>query len=147
MLFVRITMINCFSFDSLILVMLVSLYMLKRKNVSCSVVSNSLQSHGLQPVKLLFLWNSPGKNIGVGCRFLLQGIFLTQGLNPGFLHCRQLLYNLTPQGSPSHLHPQTLGKWHCQVACPFSVSTILRRSLSCPGIPFVVLEAVFLYLF
>ena len=31
---------------------------------------------------------------------LLQGIFLTQGLNPGFLHCRQILYHLSHQGSP-----------------------------------------------
>ena len=37
-------------------------------------------------------WDSPGKNTGVGCQFLLQGIFPTQGLNPGVLHCRQTLY-------------------------------------------------------
>ena len=36
-------------------------------------------------------WNSPGKDTGVGCHSLLQGIFLTQGLNPGLLHCRQIL--------------------------------------------------------
>ena len=35
---------------------------------------------------------SPGKNTGVSCHFLLQGIFPTQGLNPGLLHCRQILY-------------------------------------------------------
>ena len=40
------------------------------------------------------------KNNGVGCHFLLQGIFLTQGLNRGLLHCRQILYHLSPQGSP-----------------------------------------------
>ena len=33
-----------------------------------------------------------GKNIGVGCHFLFQRIFPTQGLNPGFLHCKQILY-------------------------------------------------------
>ena len=37
----------------------------------------------------------PGKNTGVGCHFLLQGIFLTQGLNPGLLHCRKILYHLS----------------------------------------------------
>ena len=37
-------------------------------------------------------WNSPDKNTGVGCHFLLQGLFLAQGLNLGLLHCRQLLY-------------------------------------------------------
>ena len=44
--------------------------------------------------------DSPGKNTGVGCHFFLQGIFLTQGLNPGLLHCRQILYCLSHQGSP-----------------------------------------------
>ena len=41
--------------------------------------------------RLLRPWDSPGKNTGVGCHFLLQGIFLTQGSNPGLLHCRQML--------------------------------------------------------
>ena len=44
-------------------------------------------------------WNSPGKNTGVGSHSLLQGIFMTQGLNLGLLHCRQILYHLTYQGS------------------------------------------------
>ena len=51
---------------------------------------------------LLCPYNSPGKSSGVGGHFLLQGIFLTQGLNPGLLHCRQVLYHLSHQGSP---HP------------------------------------------
>ena len=42
---------------------------------------------------------SPGKNTGVGCQALLQGMFLTQGLNPGLLHCRQILYCLRHQRS------------------------------------------------
>ena len=54
--------------------------------VSRSVVSDSLQPHGLYPVRLLCPWNSPGKNTGVGYHTLLQGIFPTQGLNPGLLH-------------------------------------------------------------
>ena len=41
-----------------------------------------LQCHGLQPARLLFPWDFPGKNPGVGCHFLLQGIFPIQGLNP-----------------------------------------------------------------
>ena len=41
----------------------------------------------------------PGKNTGVGCHFLLQGIFLTQKLNSCLLHCRQILYCLSYQGS------------------------------------------------
>ena len=49
--------------------------------ISCSVVSDSLQPHGLWSARLLCPWNSPGKNTGVGDHFLLQGTFLTQGLN------------------------------------------------------------------
>ena len=45
--------------------------------------------------------DSPGKNTGVGCRALLQGIFPTQGLNPGPPHCRWILYHLSHQGSPT----------------------------------------------
>ena len=44
--------------------------------------------HGLQPARHLCLWDSPGNNIGVGCHALLQGIFPTQGWNPGLPHCR-----------------------------------------------------------
>ena len=46
--------------------------------------------------------NSPGKNTTVGYHVLLQGIFPTQGLNPGLPHCRQILYQLSHQGSPSY---------------------------------------------
>ena len=49
---------------------------------------------------ILCSWNSSDKNTGVGCHSLLQGIFLTQGSNPGPLHCRQILYHLSHQGSP-----------------------------------------------
>ena len=44
--------------------------------------------------------DSPGKNTGVACHALLQGIFPTQGWNPGLLHCRQILYCLSHQGGP-----------------------------------------------
>ena len=47
---------------------------------------------------LLCPWNSPGKNAEVRCSFFLQGIFLTQGSNPGLLHCRQTVYHLSHQG-------------------------------------------------
>ena len=50
---------------------------------SYSVMSNSLQPHGLGPTRLLGPWDFLGKSIEVGCPFLLQGIFLTQGLNLG----------------------------------------------------------------
>ena len=47
--------------------------------------------------QLLCPWDSPGKNTGVSSHSLLQGIFPTQGLNLGFLHCRQILYHLSHQ--------------------------------------------------
>ena len=61
---------------------------------SCSVMSNSLWSHGLYSP-----WNSPGQNTGVSSLSLLQRIFPTQGLNPGLPHCRQILYQLSHKGS------------------------------------------------
>ena len=48
---------------------------------------------------LLCPWDFPGKSTGVGCHFLLQRIFPTQGLNPGLPHCRQTLYHLSHQGT------------------------------------------------
>ena len=68
--------------------------------VSCSVRSDSLRAHGLQPTSFLCPWNSPGKITGVGFHSLLQGIFPPQESNPGLLHCRQILYHLSHQGSP-----------------------------------------------
>ena len=49
-----------------------------------AVVSDSV-TYGLQPARLLCLWDSPGKNTGMACHALLQGIFLTQGSNPCLL--------------------------------------------------------------
>ena len=63
-----------------------------------SVVPDSLQLHGLYSP-----WNSPGQNTGVGRLPLLKGIFPTQGLNPGLLHCRQILYQLSHKGSPVYI--------------------------------------------
>ena len=64
---------------------------------SCSVMSNSFQPRGLYSP-----WDSPGQNTGVGSRSLLQGIFQTPWLNPRLPHCRQILYQLSHQGSPSY---------------------------------------------
>ena len=66
-----------------------------------------LQSMGLQRVRhdlatkqLYSPWDSPGQNTGVDSLPLLQGIVPTQGSNPGFLHCRRILYQLSHKGSP-----------------------------------------------
>ena len=62
---------------------------------SGSVVSDSLRPHGLYSP-----WNSPAQNTGLDSLSLLQGIFSTQGSNPGLPHCRQILYQLSHKGSP-----------------------------------------------
>ena len=56
-----------------------------------SVLSDSLRPHGLQRTRLLCPWDSLGKNTGVGCHALFQGIFPTQGSNPHLLHCKWIL--------------------------------------------------------
>ena len=61
---------------------------------SCSVVSDTLQPHGLYSPR-----NSPGQNTGVGSLSLLQGIVPTQGSNWGLLHCRWILYQLSLQST------------------------------------------------
>ena len=63
---------------------------------SCSVMSHSLWPQGLYSP-----WNPPGHNTGVHSLSLLKGIFPTQGLNSGLLHCRWILYQLSYQGSLS----------------------------------------------
>ena len=63
---------------------------------SCATPCDSMDC---KPTRLLCPWNLLGKSIGVGCHFLLQGMFLTRGSNPGLPHCRQTLYSLPP-GKP-----------------------------------------------
>ena len=60
---------------------------------SHSVMSNSAAPWTVAH-QVLHPWNFPGKSTGVGCHFLLQGIFLTQGLNLGLQHCRQMLFTV-----------------------------------------------------
>ena len=80
---------------------------MKYESESLSVMSNSLQPHGLYSP-----WNSPAQNTGVGSHSILQGIFPTQGSNPGLPHCRWwILYQLSHEGSPRIL------EW---VAYPFA---------------------------
>ena len=81
---------------------------------SCSVMSNSLQPHGVYSP-----WNSPGQNTGVGSLSLFQGIFPTQGSNPGLMHCRWILYQLSHKGSPRKL------EW---VVYPFSRGSFRPRN-------------------
>ena len=89
--------------------------------LSCSVVSNSLQRHGLQSARLLCPWDFPGKNSGVGCHFLLQGIFPTQESNPCLLNLLHWQVDSLPRchlGSTSRYvsglpHGRNLGARQC----------------------------------
>ena len=65
--------------------------------------SHLVLSDSLRPHELYHPWNSPGQNTGVGSLSLLQGIFPTQGSNPGLPHCRWILYQLSHKGSPFFL--------------------------------------------
>ena len=86
------------------------------KSESGSVVSNSL-GHGLYSS-----WKSPGQITGMSSLSLLQGIFPTQGLNPGLLHYRQILYQLSHKGS------QRILEW---VAIPSPADLPDRTGVSC----------------
>ena len=110
-----------------------------------SVLSHSSQPHGLQPIRLLYPWNFPCKNIGVGCHFLLQGIFPTQGLNPhllGFLHWQADPLTTPPPGKPTtennlaqypvvlRLRNPTLASWISKnVMCGCILLSILTQGI------------------
>ena len=100
----RFSLIICFGFLYLHLWVCIMSMKVKVK-VSCTVVSNSLQFPTLcnsmdcpDPLSMEF------SRTGVGCCFLLQGIFPTWGSNPGLLHCRQILYQLNHKGSLKYEH-------------------------------------------
>ena len=83
-------------------------------------------SDSLQPHRLYSQWNSPGQNTGVGSRSLLQGIFPTQALNPSLPHCRQIVYQMSPQGSlkPKEIDAFELWCWRRLLRVPWTA----RRS-------------------
>ena len=86
-----------------------------------SVMSNSLQTHGLEPTRFHCPRNFPGKNTGLGCHFLLQEIFPTQRLNLGLPHCRpcrQMLYHLShPPGRSKELFRFSSVAQSCPTLC------------------------------
>ena len=105
---------------------------------------NSLQPHARKPARLLCPKDFPGKNIGVGCHFLLQGIFPTQGLNPRLLHllcwqadslplrytedCKKIVFTLF-----SHFQLRTPQSWLCYLVC--RVNQRLVIDLQSPRFP------------
>ena len=85
-------------------------------------------SHSLWPNRLYSPWNFPGQNTGVGSLSLLQGLFPTQGSNPGLPHCRQILYQPSHKGSPleKQTNKQTNTKlwgWHHDAHCLLTMTT------------------------
>ena len=84
------------------------------------VMSDSLQPHGLYSP-----WNSSGQNTGVGSLSLLQGIFPTQGLNPGLPHWRQIFLSVEPQGKPKNT----------EVGCHALLKWIFPTQGLNPGLP------------
>ena len=74
---------------------------------SCCLVAEScstlLRPDGLEPTRLFCPWDFPDKNTGVGFHLVLQGIFLTQGLNLHLLHWQVDSLPLTPSGNPMNL--------------------------------------------
>jgi len=114
---------------------------------SRSVVSNSLRPHGLQHARPPCPWNFPGKNTGVGSHSFLWGILLTQGLNPGLLHCNQILLPSEPSRKPSvmlrqwQMKDEEEGKWWtskcrqswCTSIVPVAwlMSCLISNGLSC----------------
>ena len=102
----------------------------------CSVQSlshvYSFQPHWLQHARLLRTWNSPGKNTGVSSHSFLQGVFLTQGSNPGLLHCKQILYCLSQQGSSVlslslYIYICILTQWHNN--CLLYIENYLKKNM------------------
>ena len=73
----------------------------ERERVCVCVCVCVMEYYSALDIRLLCSSNFPGKNTGVCCHFLLQGIFPTQGSNPGLLHCKQILYRLSHLGSPT----------------------------------------------
>ena len=72
-----------------------------------SVCPTLCDPYGLWPTRLLCPWDSPGKNTGVGCHALLQGIFLTQGSNPCFFCLLHWQAGALPLGLPGKPYSST----------------------------------------
>ena len=84
----------------------------------CSVCPTLCDPMDCNPPSSSACGDSPSKNTGVSCHALLQGIFPTQGSNPGLPHCRQILYHLSRQGSPvQSLSCQLLYSYYTSIKC------------------------------
>ena len=96
------------------------------ESISHSVISTSLQSHGLRSTRVICPWDSSDNNIGVGCHALLQGIVPIQGSNLSLLHCKEILFCLSYQGSPRELSRKTEKEIKGWIILAFSTMIGLR---------------------
>ena len=96
---------------------------------SKSLSAWTLQTHGVY---------NPGQNTGVGSHSLLQGILLTQELNPGLPDCRQILYQLSHQGSPLNLwasdYSDKRNGWTGKLFMSFSISKFYNSRMEIPSL-------------
>ena len=100
------------------------MYCIHAFSVSCSVMSDSSGCFGLLSDRLFCPWDFPGKNTGVGCYFLLQGIFLTQGLNFHLLClllCRWIFFTCWATGAALYVYIYIY-------SLPFRFLTLLSES-------------------
>ena len=143
---------------------LISLLLPSSAGSVTSVMSDSVWPHGLYPVRLPCPWGSPGKDAGVGCRFLFQGLFPTQGSNLSLLHllhwqagslplapagkptfkCSQLQPNWSTSQCPSSCHPFSSKLFYQWSALIFARSARLFKSTSLSLIHLVIYWIMFL---
>ena len=101
---------------------------------SCSTLCDPMDC---SPPGSSVLGDSPGKNTAVSCHALLQGIFPTQGSNPGFPNCRQILYRLSHQGSPIKIITIPINMlWVMECFYIFQLSAVLAFSVHEPELKF-----------
>ena len=94
---------------------------------TCSVMSDSLWPYGLYSTTSPCRWNFPDKNAEMGCHFLLQGIFLIQGVNLGLLHCRDSTNS--KQIAKKQKQKQNKTKENSRVATLLADTQILKKSI------------------
>src|SRR5574337_1312024 len=118
------------------------MYMLTNTKIENKYSNNSskiqvtFQNSVVDLATIVCLWHFPGQNTGVGCHFLLQGIFPTQGLNPGLLHWRQILHHLNHTVLMHETSMCVLSHFSCVQLCE-TLWTVARQT----PLPMGVLQA------
>ena len=97
---------------------------------ACSAVPDSVWPWGLYPSRLLQPCGSPGKNTGVGCHFLLQGIFSTQGSNPGLLRLVTIWTFKADYLTQKHVYGTSLNRTHSLWPLHSTISELIQRLVS-----------------